>query len=108
MADGGLYAASFLFHCDALGQVSGLVDVAAPHEGHIVGKQLHGDDLQGGQEHGVGVRDGEGAVHQGLQRLPGAGDCDGVGRFNSRSRVGSDFRKIKVLRRRRVSIHAPV
>ena len=39
----------FLLHRHRLGQVPGLIDVAALHAGHIVGEELQGDDGEAGQ-----------------------------------------------------------
>jgi hypothetical protein len=38
----------WLFYCDRLGQVSGLIYVAPSADGDVVGQQLQGDDLEDG------------------------------------------------------------
>jgi len=39
---------ALLFHCNALGQVSGLVYVAASADGYVVGEELEGDYFEDG------------------------------------------------------------
>ena len=39
-----------LFHGDGLGEVARHVDVAAPHDGDVVGDELQGDDVEDGGE----------------------------------------------------------
>jgi hypothetical protein len=43
-------APNCLFYSDALGQVSGLVDVAAAADGDVVGEELEGDDFEDGKQ----------------------------------------------------------
>ena len=39
---------ALLFHCNALGEVSGLVYVAASADGYVVGEELQGDYFEDG------------------------------------------------------------
>ena len=46
-----------LFHRHALGEVSGLVYVAAAADGYVVGEELEGDYFEDGEEELVGLGD---------------------------------------------------
>lgn len=51
-----------LFHCDGFCQISGLVDVAAPEQRHIIGEDLQRNQGQAGLQHRVHPRDDNGVV----------------------------------------------
>ena len=82
----------WLFYCNGFGQVAGLIHVAAPVQGHIVGKDLQRDQAQAGLQHRMDLGNGNAVIRHGQLGRKGLGGRHGD--FQSRGCIHTNTGRV--------------